>query len=94
MIKHAAKEEQPLYTAEERVKLAFAKVTEGKTFTAQQQAWLALIQAHMIENLTIEREDFNTLPVFTLRGGLSQATRVFAGELDGLISKLNEGIAA
>jgi type I restriction enzyme R subunit len=94
MIKHAAKEEQPLYTAEERVKLAFAKVTEGKMFNAQQQAWLALIQAHMIENLTIEREDFNTLPVFTLRGGLSHATRVFSGELDELISKLNEAIAA
>ena len=94
MVKHAADEDQPLYTAEERVKLAFAKVTAGKTFTAQQQSWLALTQAHMTENLTIERDDFNTLPVFTLRGGLSQATRVFGGELDGLLYQLNEAIAA
>jgi type I restriction enzyme R subunit len=94
MIKHAADKEQPLYTAEERVKLAFAKVTEGKAFTPEQQAWLHLIQAHMMENLTIEREDFNDLPVFTLRGGLSQATRVFAGSLDDLLVRLNEAIAA
>jgi type I restriction enzyme R subunit len=93
MIKHAADKEQPLYTAEERVKLAFAKVTEGKTFSAEQQAWLRLIRAHMMENLTIEREDFNELPVFSLRGGLSQATRVFAGSLDDLLVKLNEAIA-
>jgi type I restriction enzyme R subunit len=93
MVKHAANEQQPLYTAEERVKLAFAKVTEGKTFTAEQQGWLTLIQAHLVENLTVEREDFDTLPVFTLRGGLSQATRVFAGQLDGLLYQFNEAIA-
>ena len=93
MVKHAADEQQPLYTAEERVKLAFDKVTAGKTFTAEQQAWLRLIEAHMVENLTVEREDFDTLPVFTLRGGLSQATRVFGGSLDDLLVKLNEAIA-
>jgi type I restriction enzyme R subunit len=91
MVKHAAKEEQPLYTADERVKLAFTKVAEGRTFTAQQQAWLALIQDHLVENLTIDREDFNTLPVFALRGGLSQATRVFVGALDDLVSKTKRG---
>jgi type I restriction enzyme R subunit len=52
-----------------------------------------LIQAHLVENLTVEREDFDTLPVFTLRGGLSQATRVFAGQLDGLLYQFNEAIA-
>jgi len=33
MIKHAAKEGEPLLTAEERVERAFAKVVTGKTFT-------------------------------------------------------------
>jgi type I restriction enzyme R subunit len=94
MIKHAADKEQPLYTAEERVELALARVTEGKTFTPEQQAWLDLIRKHLTTNLTIEREDFNELPVFTLRGGLSQATRVFAGSLDDLLEKFNEAIAA
>jgi type I restriction enzyme R subunit len=55
---------------------------------------LGLIKAHLTQNLTIDREDFETLPVFTLRGGSSQATRVFAGQLDGLVDQLNEAIAA
>jgi type I restriction enzyme R subunit len=85
MIKHAAKKDEPLLTAEERVKRAFAKVVAGKTFTPDQDQWLGLIEAHLIQNLTIDPEDFQTLPVFTLRGGLSQATRVFAGQLDYLV---------
>lgn len=94
MIKHAAKEEEPLLTARERVEKAFEKVTAGKTFTPEQQQWLDVTKAHLVENLTIDREDFNLLPVFTRQGGLSQATRAFAGGLDDLLEKLNEAIAA
>ena len=93
MIKHAAKDEEPLYTAGERVERAIEKVTAGKSFTPEQNQWLELIEAHLIENLTIDRQDFDLLPVFSLRGGLSQATRVFGGSLDGLLVKLNEAIA-
>lgn len=94
MIKHAAKDGEPLLTAEERVERAFAKVVAGETFTPDQAQWLGLIKAHLIQNLTIDREDFETLPIFTLRGGLSQATRVFAGQLDSLFDQLNEAVAA
>ena len=45
MIKHAADEQKPLLTAEERVKAAVATVIAGKTFTAEQQQWLKLIEA-------------------------------------------------
>ena len=93
MIKHAAKDGEPLLTAEERVEGAFAKVVAGKTFTPDQDQWLGLIKAHLTQNLTIDREDFETLPVFTRRGGLSQATRVFAGALDHLFDQLNEAVA-
>jgi type I restriction enzyme R subunit len=93
MIKHAAKDAEPLYTAGERVERAIEKVTAGKTFTPEQKQWLNLIEAHLIENLTIDRQDFDLLPVFSLRGGLSQATSVFGGSLDGLLVKLNEAIA-
>ena len=40
-----------------------------------------------------DREDFEVLPVFTLRGGLSQATRVFTGQLGDLVDQLNEAVA-
>lgn len=94
MVKHAADEQQPLYTAGERVERAFAKVTKGKTFTPEQQQWLGLIKVHLIENLTVDLSDFDSLPVFTRKGGLSQATRVFAGQLQDLVVQLNEAIAA
>ena len=94
MVKHAADEQRPLLTAEERVKLAFAQVTAGKTFTSEQRQWLSLIEAHLIENLTIDLGDFDLLPVFARKGGLSQATRVFAGQLQDLIVQFNEAVAA
>jgi type I restriction enzyme R subunit len=94
MVTHAADVLKPLLTADERVKLAFAKVTAGKTFTREQQEWLQLIGAHLVENLTIDIGDFDLLPVFSRRGGLSQATRVFAGQLHGLVVQINEAIAA
>jgi type I restriction enzyme R subunit len=53
-----------------------------------------MIEAHLIENLTIDRQDFDTLPVFARQGGLSQATRIFGPRLDEMIIALNEAIAA
>lgn len=93
MVKHAAKQEEPLYTAEERVARAFGKLTARKHFTPEQAQWLDAIKAHMTKNLSIDRQDFEVLPLFTRKGGLSQATRVFEGDFDGLLSELNEAIA-
>jgi type I restriction enzyme R subunit len=94
MVKHAANEHSPLLTAEERVKAAFAKVTKGKSFSPEQEQWLGLIEAHLTQNLTIDADDFDVLPVFSRKGGLNQATRVFGGELRILITELNQAIAA
>jgi len=94
MVKHAADDQRPLLTAEERVRMAFTQVTAGRTFTPEQRQWLSLIEAHLIENLTIDLSDFDLLPVFARKGGLSQATRVFAGQLQNLIVQFNEAVAA
>jgi type I restriction enzyme, R subunit len=94
MVKHAANEEAPLYTAAERVQLAIAKMTTGIPFTNEQLQWLKRIEGHLVENLTIEQDDFDTLPVFTLAGGWSRANRVFEGKLPQVISQLNEAIAS
>jgi len=69
MVKHAAEEEQPLLTAEERVDRALAKITAGATFTPEQQQWLERIRAALIENLSIDEEDFDALPVLQREGG-------------------------
>lgn len=94
MVKHAADEAQPLLTAEERVRLAPAKLTAGKAFSPEQQQWLERIREHLVVNLSIGQHDFETLPVFADRGGWGRANRVFGGELPTLLAQLNEAIAA
>jgi type I restriction enzyme R subunit len=94
MVKHAATDTAPLLTATERVERAFDRLTNGRSFTPEQQQWLDRIRIHMIENLSIDREDFDLVPVFTRQGGSAAARRVFGGRLDDIIRDLNEGIAA
>jgi type I restriction enzyme, R subunit len=81
MVKHAAREQEPLLTAEERVDRAFQQITADRQFTDAQQQWLERIRAHLIENLSIDPEDFDDLPVFARYGGWAKADRDFEGTL-------------
>jgi len=94
MVKHAAHEQAPLYTAEERVKNAFEKLMSGKTFTSEQAQWLERISQHMIANLSIDKDDFEVIPIFTNFGGWGRANRVFNNQLEEMIQDLNKAIAA
>jgi len=93
MVKHAVREQEPLYTAEERVKLAFTKVTAGKTFTREQDQWLDRIRDHLIQNLSVDKGDFDTLPIFSRAGGWAKANTVFEKQLEELLESFNEAIA-
>ncbi|MFA5146958.1 MAG: DEAD/DEAH box helicase family protein [Candidatus Omnitrophota bacterium] len=92
IIKHAASGEE-LFTAETRVNRAFEVVKNHRRFTQEQEKWLELIRQHMIANLLVESDDFDTLPIFT-RGGASynRLNRIFDGDLDKLINELNEAV--
>jgi type I restriction enzyme R subunit len=95
MVKHAAKEEAPLLTAAERVDQAFRKIMAGQTFTPEQTKWLDRIRDHLRQNLSIERDDFELIPVFADAGGWGAIRRVFGDtKLDALIHDLNEAVAA
>ena len=94
MVKHAADGQQPLLTAVERVERAFERVTANQTFTEPQQAWLDRIRTHLVENLSIEPDDFDLIPIFQREGGLVAARRAFGPRIDTLIRDLNEAIAA
>jgi len=94
MVKHAARDQEPLLTAAERVARAFANVFAGQSFTADQQRWLDRVREHLIANLTIEQEDFDALPIFARDGGWARANREFGGRLGGLLQRINEAIAA
>jgi type I restriction enzyme R subunit len=94
MVKHAADSVSPLLTAEERVERAFAQVAGGKAFTQEQQQWLDRVRAHLVQNLSIEKDDFDTFPIFERAGGWGRANKVFAGALPQLIRQFNEAVAA
>jgi len=94
MVKHAAIDEEPIYTAEQRVDRAMKGLMSGKTFSEEQMKWLGYIREHLIENLTINLDDFEYVPVFERHGGKSIATTVFNNELEILIAEINFAIAA
>jgi type I restriction enzyme R subunit len=93
MVKHAVREQEPLLTAAERVRRAMSKVTEGRSFSDEQRRWLDRIRDHLAENLSIDRDDFDTIPIFTRSGGWNKANRVFENRLEELLKEFNEAVA-
>jgi type I restriction enzyme R subunit len=96
MVKHAADEQQPLLTAAERVERAVGQLTGvlPSPLSPPQQQWLDRIKAHLAQSLSIDRGDFDVIPILANAGGWGAANRVFAGRLDTVIHALNEAIAA
>ena len=94
IIHHAAQGSE-LLTVERRVDKALMKVKLDRSFTEEQNKWLELIRRHLIENLLMEKEDIETLPIFT-REGISWAklNTTFDGKLETIIHEINEAIAA
>jgi type I restriction enzyme R subunit len=94
MVKHAARQQEPLLTAAERVERAFERLTAGQTFTDEQLQWLERIRSHLVVNLSVNRDDFDLVPVFAREGGWARADRVFGGRLLELVGRLNREMAA
>jgi len=93
MVKHAAREEEELFTAQERVQRAMMRITASGNFTREQMEWLERIRVHLVQNLSISRDDFDDIPVFFNVGGWGRANRAFTGHLPELLKKINEAIA-
>lgn len=94
MVKRAAEATSPLYTAEERVAQASNRVVGDRELTAAQDKWMALIQRHLVANLSIDRVDFDLVPVLSDRGGWAPANRAFGGKLAELLASLNKELVA
>ncbi len=69
------------------------KAKAGVTFTSDQLAWLKLIRDHIATSLSIEPDDFESVP-FLQRGGLGKAHQLFGEQLPKLLDELNEVLAA
>lgn len=94
MVKHAAKETEPLLSPDERVNQAIQKVTAGKKLNYDQQKWMEYIKEHLKQNMTLDEEDFSIVPALSDRGGLSKFKKVFATEYNQIINEINIAIAA
>jgi type I restriction enzyme R subunit len=94
MVKHAAQEELPILTAEERVEAAINSIRSRHAFSVEQMQWLGFIQNHLVSNLSIDIDDLENQPVFTDRGGVARARRLFGEKLPKLIDDLNLALAA
>ncbi len=65
----------------------------GRTFTADQTAWLALIRDHLAASLTIDLAELQD-PPFSQHGGLFKARQLFGQDLDTILAALTEALAA
>lgn len=92
MVKHAAAVKAPLLTAEERVSQAMDRFLADRKLTKEQMQWLSLVREHLVQNLSMDEEDFDLTPLLGRRGGKAKARRVF-GELEPLVARLNESVA-
>jgi type I restriction enzyme R subunit len=92
IIRHAARGE-PLLTAEGRVDRALEKLRASRKFTREQEDWLTLIRRHLIDNLILEKEDFDIMPIFKRQGVTFQRlNEVFDGRLEELLLEINEAV--
>jgi type I restriction enzyme, R subunit len=93
MVKHAADHGEPLLTAAERATRAVERLGTGRVFTTPQVTWLGRVRDHLAANLSVSRDDFDAVPVLADSGGWGAADKAFAGELAGLVDRLNEEFA-
>ena len=94
MVKRAASETSLLLTAEERVNAAVATVSSGRSLNEEQNKWMEYIRQHLVQNLSIEPDDFDNIPVLADRGGWGRANRTFDGHLAELLDELNKELVA
>ena len=94
MVKHAAKETEPLLTPEERVTQAIRKVTAGKKLNDEQQKWMEYIKEHLKQNMTLDEDDFSIVPALSDRGGLNKFKKVFTYDYRKIINEINLAVAA
>ena len=60
-----------------------------------EEKWLELIKRHLLENLLMEKEDMDYLPIFTREGASwGKLNKVFDDDLETIILEINEAIAA
>jgi type I restriction enzyme R subunit len=95
LIRFAMHQENELEPFEEHVQKRYEEwlSTQDNKFTEDQLHWLEMIKEHIVGSLSIEKDDFESVP-FKPEGGLGKAYQLFGEELYSIMDELNEVLAA
>ncbi len=93
MIKHVVNEEEPLLSVDERVNRGVNRVFISMEINEEQEKWVEYIKEHLKENLTIDKDDFTDMPVFTSHGGWGKFKKLFGKGSVEIIKDINRAIA-
>jgi hypothetical protein len=71
------------------------RVTPDRRFNEKQEKWLEIIKLHVADNLLLEKEDIDYLPIFTREGGSwGKLNKVLERELERVNREIKSAIAA
>ena len=74
---------------EERIHKAIDRLKQNHDFSAIQLGWLDHIESHLLKEIILNEEMFNS-GIFRDKGGFKRLNKVFNDSLDSLIKELNE----
>jgi type I restriction enzyme R subunit len=81
----------PLTPYEDRVKAAMHKIMASRTWTDPQKLWLKRIGEQIEKEIVVDRGAIDRQP-FAADGGFTRLNKVFGGELEAVLTKINEEI--
>lgn len=80
---------EPLLPYDERVKRAMANILKSKPWTDPQRQWLQRIGEQLQKEIVVDRQALDEDP-FAQHGGFNRLNKQFGGELEGILSQINE----
>jgi type I restriction enzyme R subunit len=79
----------PLIPFEERVSEAMKRIYGSRSWTDPQRRWLKRIGEQLVREVVVDRDSFDREP-FQAHGGFRRLNKVFDGQLENIISDINE----
>ncbi len=89
---NSATKHVPLINPEERVEIAFRRITSHWPFTEEQEKWLELIKKHMVKNLIIKQQDFEKQISLSRKGTWEDWDSTFDHKLSKLLIVINKEV--
>lgn len=81
----------PLTPYGDRVKTAMREILASRSWTEPQKRWLARIGEQVAKEVVVDREAIDREP-FAADGGFNRLNKVFGGELESVLSGINEQV--